>query len=111
MQPALNPDVDASSREYARQVQRFDTSIPSPGAQVASPGIRDEIRARGTNIRGQTGTAAVEFDAKAEIVKTPDGTLASRKPLLKQTGKQVVEDAGAGLGAAKDAVKDLLKRN
>jgi hypothetical protein len=29
---------------------------------------------------------------------------------LKQTGKQVVNDGSASIGAAKDAVKDLLRR-
>ncbi len=110
-QPDLNPDVAATNREYANQVQRFDTSVPRPAVQSASPGIRDEIRTRGANIRGQTGAAGAEFDAKAEIVKTPDGTLASRKSLLKQSGKQVVEDASATTDNAKDAVKGLLRRN
>jgi conjugal transfer mating pair stabilization protein TraG len=110
MQPTLSPDVDATNREYGRQVQRFDTSLPRPAVESASPGSRGEIRTRGTNIRGQTGAAAAEFDTKAEIVKTPDGTLASRKSLLKQTGEQVVEDAGVSLDAAKDTVKYLLRR-
>ena len=52
-----------------------------------------------------------DFDAKAEIVKAPDGTLASKKSLLKHTGKQVAEDGSATIDNAKDAVKDLLKRD
>ena len=51
-----------------------------------------------------------DFDAKAEIVKTDDGTLASRWSLLKQAGKQVGKDAGATVDNVKDAVKDLLRK-
>ena len=47
---------------------------------------------------------------ESEIVKTEDGTLVSRRSLLKQSGKQVSKDASASLDNAKDAVKDLLKR-
>lgn len=43
-------------------------------------------------------------------MKTEDGTLVSRRSLLKQSGKQVGKDASASLDNAKDAVKDLLKR-
>jgi hypothetical protein len=57
-------------------------------------------------------------DALAAVVQTlngpgasaADGTLASRRSLLKQSGKQVGKDASASLDNAKDAVKDLLKR-
>ena len=50
------------------------------------------------------------FDREAEIVKSEEGTLASRRSLLKQSGKQVGKDADASLDNARDAVKDLLKR-
>lgn len=43
-------------------------------------------------------------------MKTEDGTLVSRRSLLKQSGKQVSKDASASLDNAKDAVTDLLKR-
>ena len=55
--------------------------------------------------------AVGNFDAKAEIVDTPDGTLKSRKSLFVQSGKQVIGDADVTLDAAKDAVKNLLKRD
>ena len=50
------------------------------------------------------------FDQKAEIVKTEDGTLESRRSLLKQSGKQVGRDAVSSIDNAKDAVQDLLKK-
>jgi hypothetical protein len=48
--------------------------------------------------------------AISEIVKTDDGTLASKKSLLVQSGKQVGKDAGATIENAKDVVKDLLRK-
>ncbi len=45
------------------------------------------------------------------FVKTPDGTLKSKKSLSFQTGKQVAGDADLTLDSAKNAVKNLLKRD
>jgi hypothetical protein len=50
-------------------------------------------------------SAKSSFDRKAEIVDTGDGTLVTRKSLLKQSGKQVVDDGEASIDNAKDAVK------
>ena len=72
--------------------------------------MRSEVQARAAELRQQAEAARGSFDAKAEIVPTSDGTLASKKSLLKQTAKQVGSDAGASIDAAKDAVKDLFKR-
>ena len=72
--------------------------------------MRREVQTQGADIRQQAEAARRTFDAKAEIVPAPDGTLASKKSLLKQTGKQVSADAGASIDVAKDAVKDLFKK-
>ena len=108
--PDLNPDIAASNRENGEEVTRFDTPVPDAAPEPTSSGFRGNLQARGAKIRNQTGSAGAEFDAKAEIIETPDGTLASKKSLLKQTGKQVADDASATVDSAKDAVKDLLKR-
>jgi conjugal transfer mating pair stabilization protein TraG len=55
-------------------------------------------------------SSRADFDAKAEIIKTDDGTLASKKSLLVQSGKQVDKDAAATLDNAKEVVKDLLRK-
>jgi conjugal transfer mating pair stabilization protein TraG len=44
------------------------------------------------------------------VVRAPDGTLQSRKSLLKQAGKQVAGDASASLDNAGDLVKDLIRK-
>ena len=69
-----------------------------------------EVHTQGAGIRQQAEAARGTFDAKAEIVPALDGTVASKRSLLKQTGKQVADDAGASIDVAKDAVKDLFKK-
>ena len=64
----------------------------------------------GDQIRSDAASSREGFDAKAEIIKTDDGTLASKKSLLVQSGKQVGKDAGATFDNAKDVVNDLLKK-
>ena len=72
------------------------------------------MQSRGPIIAGLQGFKAdspvASFDAKTEITKTDDGTLASKKSLLVQSGKQVGKDAGATLDNAKDVVNDLLRK-
>ena len=108
--PQLNPDMAAIDHQNRKEVSRAKTSAPSAGGSTTSFTIRSDIQAKGGAIRGQTGSASSDFDSKAEVVKTPDGTLVSKKSLLKQAGKQVVEDGSATMDNAKDAVKDLLKK-
>lgn len=105
----LNPDTSAVNRQHSNEVARFNLSAPSVAGTPAHSAVRSGIQTKGAAIRGQTESVHNEFDTKAEIVKTPDGTLASRKSLLKQAGKQVAEDAGATIDNTKDLVKDLLK--
>ena len=109
-EPALNPDVVGSSREQGRQVRRFGNAVPVDQPPAAASPLRSEVKTHAAGLRQQAEAARSSFDAKAEIVPTSDGTLASKKSLLKQTAKQVGSDAGASIDAAKDAVKDLFKR-
>ena len=69
------------------------------------------MQAAHAHLQGRAGEAVSGFDAKAEIVKTPDGTLKSRKSLAVQTGKQVAADADVTLDAAKDAVQKVMKQD
>jgi conjugal transfer mating pair stabilization protein TraG len=104
----LNSDTAAISRKNRQHVVDFDTATPNSGGTPRTSSVRRDIQEGGTAIRTQTGSAPPEFDAKADIVKTPEGTLATRRSLLKQTGKQVAEDTGATIEETKQAVKDLL---
>jgi len=107
----VTTDVDARRRAGDADVARSsrDRQSQPPGSTAASS-IRDAVQSRGAEVRRDIGARRESFDREAEIVKTEDGTLASRRSLLKQSGKQVGKDASASLDNAKDAVKDLLKR-
>ena len=106
----LTPDLVAIDRQHRQEVSRAQTLVPNTGDSTTPSTIRSDIQAQGAVIRGQTGSADSEFESKAEITKTPDGTLASKNSLLEQTGKQVVEDGSATIENTKDAVKGLLKK-
>ena len=108
--PHLNPDTTAIDGQHRKQVSSVKASTPSATVSSAPSTIRSDIQEQGAAIRGQTGSASSNFDWKAKIVKTPDGTLASKTSLMKEAGKQVVEDGSASIDNAKDAVKDLLKK-
>jgi conjugal transfer mating pair stabilization protein TraG len=111
---ALNPAIDDRHQSNDRQVSRFGKSAragqPAPAPAPEPSSTRQEVQARGTEIRARSKADQTGFDAKAEIVKTDDGTLASKKSLLKQSGRQVVKDAGATADNAMGVVKDLLKK-
>ncbi len=104
-------DVDTRRRTGDAEVARFlrDRQSQPPGGTAPS-GARGEVQSRGAEVRRDVEARREGFDREAEIVKTEDGTLVSRRSLLKQSGKQVSKDASASLDNAKDAVKDLLKR-
>ena len=71
--------------------------------------MREEVQQRATRIHGETAAKRGEFDDKAEIIKTDDGVLASKKSLMWQSARQVYKDGEATVGNAKDAVQDLIK--
>jgi len=106
----LTPDIDGLHQSNRQQTSRIATDSPTQRAATTVSPIRDDVRTSGNQIRTDAASSRAEFDAKAEIVKTDDGTLASKKSLLVQSGKQVGKDAGATLENTKDMVKDLLRK-
>ncbi len=102
----------AGNRVEAKKSPFDPLSMKLPGVETPSStsSLREVVQAKASEIRHRAEGAQGNFDSKAEIIPTQDGTLASKKSLLKQTGKQVVNDGSASIGAAKDAVKDLLRR-
>jgi conjugal transfer mating pair stabilization protein TraG len=108
--PALSPDLAASHRQHRVKMSQFNHSASGAHSDTNPSPLRNDIRAQGNAIRNETGAAKSSFDRKAEIVDTGDGTLVTRKSLLKQSGKQVVDDGEASIDNAKDAVKELLRK-
>ena len=107
---ALTPDVTSRHRNNDKRVSRFGNTVPTAQPVPTPSPIRDDVQARGAQVRSSADSSRAGFDSKAEIVKTDDGTLATRKSLLKQSGKQIAKDTGASVDNVKDVVKDLLKK-
>ncbi|MBY0468599.1 MAG: conjugal transfer protein TraG N-terminal domain-containing protein [Burkholderiaceae bacterium] len=108
--PALNPDVAARNAQNRGAVARGLGSEPSTTAEQPRSSIRQEVDMGGAAIREQTDRSRRGFDAEAEVTRSTDGTVSTKKSLLLQSGRQVAADAGATLDQAKDAVKGVLKR-
>ncbi|MFY9328603.1 MAG: conjugal transfer protein TraG N-terminal domain-containing protein, partial [Georgfuchsia sp.] len=107
---ALTPDIDGLNRSNREQTSGFGNAAPTRRTVPSVSPVRNEIRAHGNQIRSEGASSRAGFDDKAEIIKTDDGTLASNKSLLVQSGKQVGKDAEASVDNVKDAVKDLLRK-
>jgi conjugal transfer mating pair stabilization protein TraG len=107
---ALSPDVAGRHRANQGLVRQFDNAPrpAAPGAQ--STDLRSTIGEEGERIRAGTTTGQRAFARKAQMTPTPDGTLASGRSLLKQSGKQVAEDASSIIDEAKKALKDGLRK-
>jgi conjugal transfer mating pair stabilization protein TraG len=109
-EPILTPDVFGRHRANQRDVRRFG------GAQQAEPPVgspsdlRSRISEEGERIRATTAADQETFERSTQIVRTPDGTLASKRSLMIQAGRQVKEDAAPLIEDAKQAVKNALKK-
>jgi len=106
----LGPDIAAQARSNRRTVSATDTTLPNTAGATAPPSLRADIQAIGVDIRQQVRSDSAAVDARTEVVKAPDGTLQSRKSLLKQAGKQVAGDTSASIDNASDTVKDLIRK-
>ena len=76
----------------------------------AATALRAGVQESGVDIRQQVRSDSAAVDARSDVVRAPDGTLQSRKSLLKQAVKQVASDASASLDNAGDLVKDLIRK-
>lgn len=110
--PALSPNIQNVHRANAGTTSRFGSDPSRPLDRPTDPPspIRNEVQQRSQQIRSKTASAGGEFDNKAGIVKTDDGTLASKKSLVGQSMKQVGKDAANTAQEVSDAAKDLFKR-
>jgi len=109
---AFSPALSTTRQTNDGRVAGYPTGTPAIQTQEqGSSPIRTEIQNAHKRLQDQAASAAESFDSKAQLVETPDGTLKSKKSLFTQAGKQVVGDADVSLDAAKDAVRNVLKRN
>lgn len=106
-QPTLNPDFEQYDSKHRARVGRLrDPSVPAPSARPERSASQSAVNERAVDIRGRVAAAQDGFDTKTELTQTTDGTLVTRKSLLKEAGKQVAEDASSST----DAIKEALRR-
>jgi conjugal transfer mating pair stabilization protein TraG len=112
LQDAVRRSTDASeiNAGHRQAVSTFDNTPGGIDADPPPASLRDEVRSQGERIRRQAATARDGFDEGAQIVETDDGTLASRKSLGMQSGKQVFEDGRIMAEEAKEKTQSLYQR-
>jgi conjugal transfer mating pair stabilization protein TraG len=71
---------------------------------------RADIQAEGAELRRKAHSVQGGFEAKTEIVQTPDGTLVTKKSLIAQSGRQVAKDASVTFDAAKALTERLIDK-
>jgi conjugal transfer mating pair stabilization protein TraG len=102
--PALSADLGSENAKHRVKVGRFGPPEPTPPATLPSFDARPAIQGDGSALRRQVESTHREFDARSDASTTTDGTLVSKRSLMKQAGKQVVEDVGSTLEAVKEAL-------
>lgn len=108
--PELTPDLAGRHRMNQGEVHRSGGTSPAAPQAGAPSSMRSTISQEGERIRSTTSTVQEKFDRKAQITTTSDGTLASERSLMMQTGKQVKEDVAPVINDATQAVKKALKK-
>jgi conjugal transfer mating pair stabilization protein TraG len=109
--PALKLDISAHHEQNKKKVVQFESAaqVQRDAPQQASD-VRSAVRNQGADIQSKTAAAGEAFDRNAEVTRGPDGTLSSKRSLMKQTGKQAKEDASGTIDDARRAVKDALRK-
>jgi conjugal transfer mating pair stabilization protein TraG len=108
--PVLTPDLSDRHQANSGAVQRNQNGPSGHGRSATSSSLRESIRVEGEKIRSEVANEQTTFDRKAQITKTPDGSLASENSLVKRSVNQMREDASPVIEDAKRALKDVLKK-
>jgi conjugal transfer mating pair stabilization protein TraG len=109
--PALERNVSTPHEQNQNKVMQFEgaVQVKRDAPQPASD-MRSAVRDQGARVRSATAGEEEAFDRNAQVTHRPDGTLSSKRSLMKQTGKQVKEDATGMIDDARQAVKDALRK-
>jgi conjugal transfer mating pair stabilization protein TraG len=106
----LAPDVQGLHRANEADVRRFSDLARSAATKDVPSDLRGAIHGEGQRIRSTASNDQESFNRKAQITDTSDGTLASERSLMMQTGKQIKEDAAPIIEDATKAIKDALRK-
>ena len=109
--PSLESGIAAQHDINGERVRQFQApSQGSPASPTRDPALRTEVQDQAVRIRSKVAAEGQAFDQDAQVTPSSDGTLASKRSLVKQAGKQVKEDASGMLDDARQAVKDALRK-
>ena len=108
--PMLAPDLLSRHRANEAEMRRFNDRPPGTAPKDSSSDLRGAIHGEGQRIRSTAANDQESFKRKAQMTDTPDGTLASERSLMMQTGKQIKEDAAPIIEDAEKAVRDALRK-
>lgn len=111
MQQQMDQQSDPANT-FARQrrtVDEWSNTLPETPPASSMP-IREQVQARGAQMRNQTESDQAGFDRRADLVDTEDGSLASNKSQMEQAAKQANSDARSTINRTKDAIRDLFRR-
>jgi conjugal transfer mating pair stabilization protein TraG len=108
----VNPSLEGVERVNSGRLTDIDPNVSPATVPVNNQHstVRAEIRAKASAMRRKSQSAKEGFDANAEIVNTPDGTLATKRSLFVKSGRQVAADAGVSFDAAKSAAENLVEK-
>jgi len=103
--PRLDPDVARSVAANTARVSRF-AADPGPTMPPSAPTpVRLQVEAGVAEVRQSVATTQGAIEARADVTKSGDGTLATKRSLLKDALKQIGGDAGASMDAIREAFK------
>ena len=108
--PAMVRNLSSRHQANIEVVQRNQNAPSRQASSAGSSPMRESIRVEGEQIRTEVANEQAEFDRKAQITKTLDGTLASESSLVKRSVGQVREDGSPVVEDVKRALKDVLKK-
>jgi len=106
--PRLAPGIAGQHDLNGERVRQFQQGVQDslPPLSRDESDLRTEVQDRAARIRSKVAAEGQAFDKDAQVTQSSDGTLASKRSLLKQAGKQVKEDASGMVDDARQALKD-----
>jgi conjugal transfer mating pair stabilization protein TraG len=108
--PRLAPGIAGQHGLNEERVRRFRQGVQNSLPPSQDSDLRTEVQDHAGRIRSKVAAEGQAFDQDAQVTQSSDGTLASKRSLVKQAGKQVKEDASGMLDDTRQAVKDALRK-
>ena len=108
--PPLSPDLASSAAANSQRVSAFGRFTSRVEVAPQPSAIRGQVEMKAAEMRQKIESSQAGFDARAQMTRAPDGTVATKKSLLKQSGRQVANDTAESIDAAKGLAKDLLEK-